>query len=465
MVPNHGLYERVLSAMEDESGVSRSVLASVLARVMISAPADIARADIARGSMLSRRVPLNASAVSRAVGALVTQGLLTEDSTRPDEDRAGRPIKPLRLNNDQWGLMGINVIHHRDKPIRLTGVVTRLCGDVLTKPDQEWGLPDEVDFDSAAALADQIKQFHDDLLDGLAERPQLLGIGVEVSSHVHEGHIIGATHGGVSSDEKNDLLTPLQQSLETPVTIDNDVNVLAVYETYRRKYEEQDIALVAVLQDGVGASLIVDGHVYRGGGGLAAEPGHLTVTVDRPTSRKANDDRPGFDEPCLCGEGQHVDCYAVPTRLAVELAVQDFSDAAHLPARDDSGQWTDAAAVFGAGGQALGQAVASIINIVNPSRVVLRLPSVLANRGNESASGQYLSELEKAVTKHSFSRGAADARAGEDHLTIEELDPDVANPEGPRCAAMRAFDEFIMHARGRDHCTRRRSHRRVISAA
>lgn len=460
---NHGLYEGLLSAMEVESGVSRSVLASVMVRVIVSAPADIARADIASSKLW--RLPLNASAVSKAVRVLVNEKLLAEDPPTSDENRAGRPIKPLRLSTERWGLMGMKVIHRNDKPIRLAGVITSLGGDTLTDPKLEWPLPDDADFHSGSAVADQVKKFHDYLLEQLTPRPQLLGIGVEVASHVHEGQIVGATHVGISSDEATDLLTPLQQRLETPIIIDNDVNVLAVSETYRRNYEEQDITVVAVLNDGVGASLIIDGQVYRGGGGLAAEPGHLTVTVARSNSQQTDDGRPGFDDPCHCMKMKHVDCYSTPARLAAELGVQDITEAAHLPAHDDSGQLSFAATVFGTGGEALGQAIASIINIVNPSRVILRLPSVLGAPAARTAPEQYLSEMEKAVTEYSFSRGAENARAGQGHITVDTLDPEEANREGARCAAIRALDEFIRHARGRDHCTRPRFHRRVISAA
>ena len=334
--PNHEMYDQLLlSTMEQESRVSKNVLARVLVRVMINAPADVARADIARGTMLAKPSMLNQSAVSKAVACLAAHGLVTQYSARPDEDRAGRPIIPLSLGSSQWALMGIKVVHENDEPVRLYGVVTdmRVDSDLSFLAEAERPLHG-VTF---TTVAEHIKALHDDLLVTLPEPRKLFGVGVEVASHVREGVVVGATHVGLSSGKTFDLLTPLQELVQVPVVIDNDVNVLAVRQTYRPK-AERHVAVVAVLDDGVGASLIIDGHVYRGGGGMAAEPGHHTVITPKwDSDREASSgEKPGFHSPCHCGRPNHVDCFAVPARLEVELH-STLADAGHLPARDARG--------------------------------------------------------------------------------------------------------------------------------
>lgn len=467
-LPKHGAYDHLLKEMEDASGVSRNVLARVLVRVMISAPHKVARADIAKGTMLAKPSQLNQSAVSRAVDVLRQQGFVTEFDMQPDQGRAGRPIKPLRLGSSERALMGIKIVHQKDRPACLFGVLSdmRIEGGSGLIAQLEQALPADATF---ASLPEHIKRLHEDLMARAPEQPDLLGIGIELASHVHEGNIIGATHVGLAPGEVFDLLSPLQEVFgeDIPIVIDNDVNVLAVRETYR-PLAERHVALVAVLEDGVGASLIIDGHVYRGGGGMAAEPGHQTV-VDLPKALRV-DGSSAFEDECHCGLRRHVDCYATPRRLAAALGTS-LDEAGQVPALDAQGKPTPEARLFRLGGWALGQGIASIVNVANPARVLLVLPGDLARYDAEtqhisdlegpgyagrarrgSAAAAYLDAVEEALTKYSFSVGASDARAGESRLRVQVLDPEEAGEEGAICAAIRVLDAFVMHARERDRC-------------
>jgi predicted NBD/HSP70 family sugar kinase len=470
------MYDDLLKLMEAESKVSRNVLARVLVRVMISAPRNVARADIAKGTMLPKPSTLNQSAVSKAVATLERHKLITQFDSFSDDQRAGRPIIPVRLGGRKWAVMGIKVIHDAaSQPAGLYGVLTdlRVDKELDVLAELESPLPEATTF---AALPKHIKQLHDDLLAKLEEERQLFGVGVELACHVHEGVVIGPTLMGGQPDERADLLGPLQQELtgtqdgnlvSVPVVIDNDVDVLGVRQTYR-PYAERNVVVLAVLNDGVGGSLIIDGHVYRGGGGMAAEPGHNTVRLSPPPRSRTERSGRGFADPCHCGKPDHVDCYSVPTRIMAQLGATSLAEACQLSAFDESGQTTEAGITLRIAGQALGQSIAAIINVVNPARILLFLPGELAPTGSVttgpgttdtegraqpgSAGAEYLKGVEAAVTEYSFSTGAADARAGTNHLTVQVLDPDQAVREGALCAAVRAFDAFVMHASGHDHC-------------
>lgn len=458
----HHAFDEILQKLIHSSGVSRNVLASVLVRTMVVAPDDAVRADIARGSMLSRPRALNPSAVSRAVASLVGLGLLSEDTLRSEKDkRAGRPVKPVRMGSRRWGLMGVKIVHSNSRPTALSGVIMTLRTDILV--EEHVDLPKDATFRN---VVDHVQGLKKSLERSLAlkekEGPsrQMLAVGVEVASHVKDGVLIGATHMGLPVDEDYNLLVPLQERLGLPVVVDNDVNVLAVRELYRSVYTERDLAIVAVFKDGVGGSLILDGRVYRGGGGMAAEPGHQKVHVrsaettfaDSATTTQKSQ---GFAAPCHCGKREHVDCYSVPTRILAEIPeAETFTEAAKLPGLTSTGEPTRAGWAFAVGGDALGQAVASLVNIVNPSRVVLVLPAALSphEAAPGSAAQQYLQAAEDALAEYTFSKGADDARAGRAALTIEVLDEEDVRRIGARSAAIRAFDAFIAHARGLDDC-------------
>ncbi|MGH3319973.1 MAG: ROK family protein [Streptosporangiaceae bacterium] len=462
----HDVYDQLLDRLVDASGVSRDILASVLVRMMVRAPDDVPRADIAKGTMLLRPTTLNAGAVSKTVAALVDAGLLTDGALQADQRRAGRPIKPLRLGSDRWGLAGIKVVYEDGSATGLTGVVTTLRGDILIKLESE--LSEEAALETVAegmrVLAGRLRDALVEEDAGLEGGPrELLGVGIAHGGHIHDGHVIGATHLGIGSGVAFDLATPVREELGVPVVVDNTVNVLATREIYRPVYPDPNIAFVAVFDDGVGASLILNGHVYRGAEGMAAEPGHQVVQgASEPTpDLRERDGKPGFDDPCHCGQSGHVDCYAVPTRLRAEVCGGSFAAAAEMGARDEQGELTRAGWAFKRGGEALGQGVASIINVVNPSRVVLLLPPALGqvDIGSGTAAGAYRRAVEDAVTRHSFSTGAQVARADGRSLTVHVLDPPDIPELGAKCAAIRAFDTFIEHARGRDGCRPPRRHR------
>jgi len=126
---------------------------------------------------------------------------------------------------------------------------------------------------------------------------------------------------------------------------------------------------------------------------------------------------------------------------------------AELPARTTSGSLTMEAKIFRQGGWALGIGLVSLINISNPSRLIVQLPDELHFEGSPTGSvgHAYRDALESAVETHSFSTGARIVRAGDTVLTFERLSKSVTR-EGVRAAAVRVMDEFIAHAMGLDDC-------------
>ena len=143
----------------------------------------------------------------------------------------------------------------------------------------------------------------------------------------------------------------------------NDVNALALAE-YRHGAGRDATHLLVVSAEyrGVGGALVQGGTLYAGSGGLAMEAGHVSVDPD------------GL--PCLCGNRG---C------LSVEADVERFLGDAGHPAPAGTPVLDDAVAVLRAGypgdqrvraaadavAARLGLALAGLINVVNPDRVLL----------------------------------------------------------------------------------------------
>jgi predicted NBD/HSP70 family sugar kinase len=447
----HPTFEDLLVKITGKLSIRPEVVGDVFSRIMIAAPGSVPRVDIADGIMLAHwSPPLSQATVSKITKELLRVRLIAEEPARAD--RPGRPVVPLGLDRDHWGVLGIHVLHRQHRPIGLTGVLVNLRGDVL----EAESVPLEVNEDpgSVAGMLGEAESLAERLIDKSGGR-QILGLGIEIGGHVYQGKVIESTNAGWT---QVDFCTPLSEQLKLPVVLENDASALAVWETYRHRYPERDMALVAVFDEGVGCGLIVDGRVYRGGHGMAAEIGHLTVDYTltpqrhRPPPRAGQ--RPRFKDACPCGQYGHVDALAPPTRILGELGRSDLQSAASLPSRSREEKKTAAAQVFETAGTALGRGLAALINVINPARIVLLLPASLAEAAPGTAGNEYLQAIESAVDQ-AFSTGPLDARAHESRLTIHRLDqlddhaPDQSiEVSGARGAAITVLDAFVDYARG-----------------
>lgn len=93
----------------------------------------------------------------------------------------------------------------------------------------------------------------------------------------------------------------LAEAIALPVVVDNDANVAAWGEVCHGAARGASHALVITLGTGVGGGIIMDGRVYRGAHGFAAEVGHWQFDPAGAT--------------CACGEPGHWEAAASGTAL------------------------------------------------------------------------------------------------------------------------------------------------------
>jgi len=446
----HPTFEDLLSKITQRLSIRPEIVGDVLSRVMVAAPESVPRVDIAEGTMLAHwSPPLSQATVSKITKELLEVNLITEEPARAE--RPGRPIVPLGLDREHWGVLGIHVLHRQRHPVGLTGVLVNLRGDVLHTESVQLAPSDGQE--SVTGLVGKAAELAEHLI-AKSDGREILGLGIEIGGHVHQGMVIESTNAGWSQAA---FSVPLSERLKMPVVVENDASALAVWETYRHRYPERDMALVAVFDEGVGCGLIIDGRVYRGGHGMAAEIGHVAADFTDPRRQRppSGPSRPPrFSDPCPCGHYGHVDALATPARILGELGRSDLQEAADLPAHSQGGKQTAAAQTFETAGTALGRGLLALINIINPARIVLLLPTALADAAPETAGRRYLEAVEAAVDQ-AFSTGPLDARAHESALTIhrlEHLDDRALDQPieviGARGAAITVLDAFIDHARG-----------------
>jgi ROK family protein len=458
--------------------VSQQVLGAVLQELAIAAPDGCLRSDLLKRVGPGDGETYSAATLSKALAALLDKGLISKRTSSAGPN-GGRPPELYMLGSQRWAMVGVHISISKNRPSKVTCTVRDLSARLIRSSSKELGRDREWS-DVAVEVAGFVNQMTREWQQGQSSG-EILGVGVEVPGHVHRGKVLQAPHAGYKMPLSAPLAREISDKLDKHLTVvlDNDVNLIALRETYRpdTRRRSQDGAVVAVFDEGVGAGLLVDGRVHRGHSGAAGEPGHIPVFVgpgdprvpqevpDLPTSTGKY---PTFADPCTCKKLHHVDCYAIPERIAGELGrpLTDFALLAGGPACDTDGDLTPAGQAFWTAGAALGYGIVSLIHTHNPGWLLLLLPPALAavdlqaadpRRG--TAATLYRQAIETIVEEHAFSSTALDIRAAGPGLEVRASagDPDGGPEKAARNAAVRVLDEFIAHALKRDECVREQS--------
>ncbi|HEX5734159.1 MAG TPA: ROK family protein [Blastocatellia bacterium] len=172
-----------------------------------------------------------------------------------------------------------------------------------------------------------------------------------------------------------DIDIPAELSRETglPVVLDNDANAAAYAELRVGAARGRRNVFFVTLGTGIGAGLIIDGHVYRGAAGFAGEFGHITID---PEGIECGCGNIGCLETIASGpnivrrtrERLYRDRTSSLSRLAVprdrEFTAEDIARAAQQG--DEMAQ-----VMMERTGMFLGIAIAAVINLLNVDMVVM----------------------------------------------------------------------------------------------
>ncbi len=165
------------------------------------------------------------------------------------------------------------------------------------------------------------------------------------------------------------LAAALEGELKRPAILENDANAAAVGEMWQGAGRGLSTIVCVTLGTGVGGGIILDGKLWRGVDGSAAEIGHMGVD-------------PFGGVACMCGSRGCLEVYASATAIVrmTREARPRYPDSRlhtseHLTSEQiyDAGLAGDELAleVFRRMGVYLGIGLANLINIINPSMIVI----------------------------------------------------------------------------------------------
>lgn len=330
----------------DFADVRATNLAVTLRFVRANAPCS--RADIAAAT------GLNKATVSSLVADLLERRLVREVGLT--ENRIGRPATMIVIDGDPYVAIGLEV-----NGDYLAAVATTMAGTELLSWRRSFhgvGLPADQAITAITSLARNV--VHTIAEDGR----QVLGITVGIPGLV-DGHgtvRLAPNLGWHDVDLASELASALGGP-GFPITVNNDANLAATAEYYHGAHAGTKNLIYMTGEVGIGAGVIADGQLLRGGGGFAGEIGHIQLDPDGP--------------PCACGGRGHVESLA--SMAAILRRVSTFNpepNGSWRPEIDDivrrAHEGDDTVRyVLTDVGTWLGRGAAILANVVNPDVVIL----------------------------------------------------------------------------------------------
>lgn len=309
---------------------------------------------------IARRAGLTTSAVSKILRELRGLGLVRIGDATPST--GGRPATLVELNGDAGFALGVNVGF-----TRLVGVAVDLRGTVVARAE----LPTAPEEGPGAVLG-RVAGLFRTLMQTLPGTDRVVGLGVGVPGLVDVDQGISIFSPNLRW-EGVPVRATLERWLGLPAYVDNDVRAAALAEHWYGAGRDASCLVALYVGSAIGSGIIVDGELYYGFTQRAGEVGHIVVEPDGPA--------------CSCGKFGCLEAVASgraiahkASRLArqgaaprlLELAGGDPERVtAQTVAQAASEGERGAAHLLEEAGHYVGLAVASLINILNPQRVVI----------------------------------------------------------------------------------------------
>lgn len=294
---------------------------------------------------IARSTGLSAATVSNIVRELKDGGTVEVTPT----SAGGRRARSVSLSGDAGIVIGVDFGH-----THLRVAIGNLAHQVLAEESE----PLDVDASSAEGFG-RAEQLVNRLIETTGISPgKVIGVGLGVPGPIDvESGTLGSTSilpgwTGINPSQE------LAGRLGVPVYVDNDANLGALGElVWGSGRGVKDLAYIKVAS-GVGAGLVIDGHIYRGPGGTAGEIGHITLDESGPV--------------CRCGNRGCLETFTAARYVLPLLKPSHGSDLTmermvQLAREGDPG----CRRVIGDVGRHIGSGVANLCNLLNPSRVVL----------------------------------------------------------------------------------------------
>lgn len=301
------------------------------------------RADVARHTGLSR------STVSTIVAALQADGVVIDSApNHRGPSGGGRPPALIALDPGAGLAVGID-FGKRHLAVALADLSHRVLAEDRREMEDDYDA--ETGIDCAGELVERV------LAEADPERDRVVGVGMGLPGPVHASGVVGSSAilpgwAGTHAAER------MSERLGMRVWLGNDANLGALSESFWGAGRGAGTVVYLKLATGIGAGVVIDGHLYEGAGGTAGEIGHTSL------------DETG--DICRCGSRGCLETYASGTAIAglLSRSLGEGLTLEDVLTRSVDGDPGCRRALADAG-RHIGASVADLCNLINPERIVV----------------------------------------------------------------------------------------------
>jgi len=305
---------------------------------------------------LSKESELAPASITKITRELIDAHLIHETTVQEAISR-GRPAVGLQTNNEGWQFLAMRLGRGY-----LTLALHELGGDVLIDTKIEIH---EIDQDDVLQrLLFEIEEFFQTYSDQLG-RVTSIAITLPGLVNSDKGIVLQMPHYNVN----NLALGPeIYKATGLPVFIANDTRAWALAEKLFGHSQDVDNSILISIHHGLGAGIILDGRVLQGRNGNIGELGH--IQIDRNGKR------------CHCGNVGCLETVASSQAIREEVADRiangessSLSEIAEITIEDICSAAAEgdllAVDVIEKLGGYLGAAIAIVINLFNPEKILI----------------------------------------------------------------------------------------------
>lgn len=313
----------------------------------------VSRTDIAEELGLTR------AGVTIIINDLIDNGIILETESRTTP--SGRPPVVLEINPEAGRVAAVDM-----GASHLSVAVGDYSAHILEETEQPFCIAD-----GPERCLEEANQAMKALLDKMGlEFKDLSAVGLSVPGPVVADAGMVMSPPIMPGWDRYPIRATQEELWKIPVTLNNDADLGAVGEwAFGAGRGEQNLAFIKV-GSGIGAGLIINRQIFRGTTGSAGEIGHLTIEPDGPR--------------CTCGNYGCLEAFA--GGRAIEIRAQKLVESGRrtlladpnlksISVRDvvEAARKGDLIAqdILYQAGKYIGIAIAGLINLINPSVVII----------------------------------------------------------------------------------------------
>ncbi len=290
---------------------------------------------------------LSVGAVSQIINELIDEKWVFESGE--GDYTGGRRQTLLRLNPDAGYALGLKVME-----TRVVCAVTSFEARTLYYNDYPLGS----DYTPQALVMALARIIEETIAASGMARHLFFGIGIGLAGFInsHEGIVHYSPYLGLRDVP---LARMLQDALGMPVAIENDVNTLTLTEHLFGAGRHHRNFIVVTVGRGVGLGMVLHGQLYQGAAGGAGELGHTISDLEKAGR--------------VPSESGTLEALSADPAIIASLARSGqplYANLGEVVQAAEDGN-AEAQAALRRSGEYLGVALAGMVNILNPSLIIV----------------------------------------------------------------------------------------------